>query len=218
MLLRARNFGGYGGRRPHPPNCTCRQCNEEWLDRRGLRRRTRRAAEEGRRRDPDRAASADSVPAPPTPQQGDSGEPGRPPHPLVPPPAPPPDPSAGAVRGRPQGEEGSPRAAILWLLLVGAVVGAVIAVLYVTGTGPFSPSGDGEPVMAAAPPTKEAPTETPSRAPTTQPAPLTESAPTTDSSESNESAQVEESSGWFSIDCDSERRRRRGGWLREIVC
>ncbi len=31
--------------------------------------------------------------------------------------------------------------------------------------------------------------------------------------------QVEESGGgWFSIDCDRERRRRRGGWLRGLVC
>ena len=35
---------------------------------------------------------------------------------------------------------------------------------------------------------------------------------------SSESARVEESGGWFSLDCDSERRRRRGGWIRGLVC
>ena len=37
--------------------------------------------------------------------------------------------------------------------------------------------------------------------------------------ESGSSTQVTESSGsWFSSDCDNERSRRRGGWLRALLC
>ena len=39
-----------------------------------------------------------------------------------------------------------------------------------------------------------------------------------DSSESGGSTQAEESSGWFSVDCDNGRRRRRGGWLKQLIC
>ena len=32
-------------------------------------------------------------------------------------------------------------------------------------------------------------------------------------------SQVEADGGsWFSLDCERERRRRRGGWLRELIC
>ena len=37
-------------------------------------------------------------------------------------------------------------------------------------------------------------------------------------SDESGTARVEEGGGWFDLDCDSERRRRRGGWLRGLIC
>ena len=42
---------------------------------------------------------------------------------------------------------------------------------------------------------------------------------TGNSSSAEDATQAAESGGnWFSLDCDSERQRRRGGWLRELIC
>ena len=38
------------------------------------------------------------------------------------------------------------------------------------------------------------------------------------SGRTEDGTQADQGGGWFSLDCDAERARKRGGWLRELIC
>ena len=40
---------------------------------------------------------------------------------------------------------------------------------------------------------------------------------TSEGSQQTTGAQVEEGGGWFGINCDEPRKRRRGGWLKALI-
>ena len=177
------NFGEKSGY--HPPACTCYRCNEERLARAADGEEGRRAAEYDRRVTQSRgrgrgqrAPVRNLSPRPPDPQQ--SGQHDRSRSGQQPPlPPSPPKPSTGAGQGGPQRRRNKSLAGLLWLLLVGVIVGVVIVALYATNPGLFTPSDDKDPIVAAAPPPTEkvnVETPVPTLAPT--PVPANESTPT----------------------------------------
>ena len=79
----------------------------------------------------------------------------------------PPGAYSGESRSQPRRRESSPWTALLWLLLVGVLAGAVVIALYFANPGMFAPEGDKDPIaVAAPPPTEETPMETPLPTPT----------------------------------------------------
>ena len=184
MPLKIQNYGEWEGDRPrgpHPPACTCYKCNEERLAKEAAEAEDRRVAEYDRRvaqsQARQRAPVRNLSPRPPGPtRRGPASNP-RPP---TQPPRPPRPPSASSreSRGRPRRRQGSSRAALLWLLLIGAVAGVAIAALYFANPELFAPTGDKEPVaLAVPPPTDEVPTETPTPGLTPTPVPTLTDAP-----------------------------------------
>ena len=88
----------------------------------------------------------------------ESSQPSSPPPPRQPPNAP-----FGSGQSRPRDEQNGPLAILRrWLLLITVVLGVVLAILYFTNSGPFSPPGGEGPVAVAAPdPTGNAPLDEP---------------------------------------------------------
>ena len=192
------NYGEWAGDKKgghHPPACTCFQCNEQ----RNKETAAELAAElelprsrdwaEGRsradvRRDQRQTAPVCNLsPQPgsftqdtPSDCQWSIPQPSQNEPPRVPPPV-----SPVAGREGPGRRRKSPLVILLWVALLGVIVGLVVIALYVSASGIFAPPQGEGPVAVVPPPT-------PTEEPTPEPTPESTQVPTPEPPEPNETA------------------------------
>ena len=183
------NYGEWAGDKKgghHPPACTCFQCNEQ----RNKETAAELAAEveerlrgTGRKAVPGRRQTAPVRNLSPQPGSFTQDTPNdrqwsiprsRNEPPRVPPPV---SPVAGREGGR---RRKSPLVILLWVALLGVIVGLVVIALYASAPGIFAPP-QGERVAVVPPPT-------PTEEPTSEPTPESTQVPTPEPPEPNETA------------------------------
>ena len=188
MPLKIPNYGEWAGDKKgghHPPACTCFQCNEQ----RNKETAAELAAEveerlRGTGRDQRQTAPVRNLsPQPgsftqdtPSDRQWSIPQPSQNEPPRVPPPV-----SPVAGREGPGRRRKSPLVILLWVALLGVIVGLVVIALYVSASGIFAPPQGEGPVAVVPPPT-------PTEEPTPEPTPESTQVPTPEPPEPNETA------------------------------